>query len=276
LAAAIGLLALAGGCSRLTDEQPRPGACAPFELIALTPEDRAVGVATDAAAIFTFTDFPEPNSANSSNFGIFSGPYYYTAHESVDLVGRSIHFKTTSSLPTGLEFTLRMSPRVASVRGCPLAPPPPLQDGKVLDNYYFSFRTVEPGVDAPPTQPVPPPATFEQFLAVTTAHCARGCHLATPAAPELPGDCLPAPAGHLSLCAAEAYANLAGVSSRQVSRLAIVAAQDSARSYLLRKLLGAPPLTGHTGPPGDELTEDELRVLQSWIDGGANPSTAAP
>lgn len=235
-----------------------------------------MGVPTDAPAIFTFTDFPEPNSANGTNFGIFSGPYYYTAHESVDLIGRSIRFKTTSSLPTGLEFTLRMSPRVASLRGCPLAPPPALPDGKLQDSYFFSFRTVEPGIDTPPSEPDPAPATFQQFLAVTTAHCARGCHLATPAAPDLPGECVTEPAGHLSLCAAEAYANLAGVSSRQVSRLAIVASHDSARSYLLRKLLGAPPLTGHTGPPGDALTEDELRVLQSWIDGGANPSAAAP
>jgi hypothetical protein len=50
-----------------------------------------------------------------------------------------------------------------------------------------------------------------------------------------------------------------------------VAARDSARSYLLRKLLGAPPLTGHTGPPGDTLTDAELRVVQSWIDNGAMP-----
>jgi len=260
----------------VTDEQPRPGLCAPFELIALDPADRAVGVSPDAPAIFAFTDFPEPNSANGQNFGIFSGPYYYTAHESVDLIGRSIRFKTTSPLPTGLEFTLRMSPRVASLRGCPLDPPPALPDGKLPDAYYFSYRTIEPGTEAPPTEPAPPTATFEEFLSVASAHCGRGCHLAAPAAPELPGDCLAEPAGHLSLCATEAYANLAGVSSRQVSRLAIVAAHDSARSYLLRKLLGAPPLTGHTGPPGDALTEAELRVVQSWIDGGANPGGPLP
>jgi len=243
--------------------------CAPFELVALSPVDRAVGVSPDAPAAFTFTDFPEPNSANAQNFGIFSGPYYFTAHESVDLIGRSIRFKTTSSLPTGLEFTLRMSPQVASLRGCPLAPPAPLPDGKLQDSYHFSFRTIEPGTPAPPIDPEPSPATYQDFLDVAAAHCGGGCHLAAPVAPGLPGDCLPTPAGHLSLCAIEAYGHVAGVSSRQVSRLAIVAAHDSARSYLLRKLLGAPPLTGHTGPPGDQLTEAELRVVQSWIDSGA-------
>lgn len=245
--------------------------CAPFELADLTPADRAVGVAQDAPCVFTFTDFPEPNTANQQNFGIFSGPYYYTAHESVDLVGRAIRFKTTSGLPAGLEFTLRMSPRVASLRGCPLAAPAALPDGKVQDNYYFSFRTVEPGADGPPSDPPAPPASYQDFLGVAAAHCGGGCHLGPPAGPDLPGECLPAPAGGLSLCAADAYANVTGVSSRQVSRLAIVAAFDSARSYLLRKLLGAPPLTGHTGPPGDVLTEAELRVVQSWIDNGASP-----
>lgn len=256
------------GCSEVAQDLPRPGVCAPFELADLTPADRAVGVSVNAPSVFTFTDFPEPNTANQQNFGIFSGPYYYTAHESVDLVGRAIRFKTTSSLPTGLEFTLRMSPRVASLRGCPLAPPAALPDGKLPDNYYFSFRTVEPGVDAPP-EPATPPASYQEFLGVAAAHCGGGCHLGPPAGPDRAGDCLPAPAGDLSLCAAEAYANLTGVSSRQVSRLAIVAEYDSARSYLLRKLLGAPPLTGHTGPPGDVLTEAELRIVQSWIDSGA-------
>ena len=64
---------------------------------------------------------------------------------------------------------------------------------------------------------------------------------------------------------------MVGVISKQVSRLAIVAPRDSARSYLLRKLLGAPPVTGHQGPPEDALADAELVALQSWIDSGAPP-----
>lgn len=80
---------------------------------------------------------------------------------------------------------------------------------------------------------------------------------------------MPAPAGGVSLCSRQAYGNIVGVTSRQVARLAIVAPYDSARSYLLRKLLGAPPTTGHRGPPGNVISDDELTLIQSWIDVGA-------
>jgi hypothetical protein len=75
--------------------------------------------------------------------------------------------------------------------------------------------------------------------------------------------------GRLSLCAAEARDKLVGEPSRQIARLVRVAPQDSARSYLLRKLIGAPPVVGHLGVPNDDLSQDELRTLQSWIDTGA-------
>ena len=51
---------------------------------------------------------------------------------------------------------------------------------------------------------------------------------------------------------------------------------DSARSYLLRKLLPAAPaggpisgVYGQREPPGDPLPEDQLRLIADWIDGGA-------
>jgi hypothetical protein len=53
---------------------------------------------------------------------------------------------------------------------------------------------------------------------------------------------------------------------------------DSARSYLLRKLLPgdsddrpAPGALGHRDPPGAPLTKDQMHVIASWIDTGANP-----
>ena len=85
----------------------------------------------------------------------------------------------------------------------------------------------------------------------------------------------PAAAG-LSLCAADAWNALVGVPSRQVDELRLVEAGDSARSYLLRKLLpasaGGGPITGVSGqrePPGEPLPEDQLRLIAAWIDGGA-------
>jgi len=256
-------------CSVQREELPREGECLPFSLAALTPPDGAMDVPPDAEMVYSFTDFPEPDTANSQNFGIFSGAYYYTAHETVDLIGRRIIFKPTSSLPRGLGFTLGMSTRVTSLRGCPIAKPPAGPDGKAADSYYFSFRTVEPNVDVPATPRPPDPATFGQVLDVLAARCA-GCHLPEPD-PGQPGTCSTAPAGGVSLCASEAYASIVGVTSRQVSRLAIVAPRDSARSYLLRKLLGAPPTTGHRAPPGQEISDEELTVIQTWIEAGAKP-----
>jgi len=258
-------------CSLQRDELPREGECLPFSLAALTPPDGAMDVAPDAEVVYTFTDFPEPDTASSENFGIYSGGFYYTAHETVDLIGRRIVFKPTSSLPRGLGFTIGLSTRVTSLRGCPIAKPPPAPDGKgtSADSYYFSFRTVEPNVDVPASPQPPAPATFAQVLDVMAARCA-GCHLPEPD-PAQPARCSPAPAGGVSLCAREAYGSIVGVTSRQVSRLAIVAPRDSARSYLLRKLLGAPPTTGHRAPPGRPISDEELTVIQTWIEAGARP-----
>jgi len=50
-----------------------------------------------------------------------------------------------------------------------------------------------------------------------------------------------------------------------------VQSHDSSRSYLLRKLLGAPPTVGHNGPPGGTQTADDLKSLARWIDLGAAP-----
>jgi len=277
-AAMAAAVALAAGCSVTTNQEPRQGSCTPFQLVSLSPDGTA-DVRTDSKFVFTFTDFPDPASAVNANFGVFSGPYYYTAHETVDLIGRAIVFKPTSSLPAGLGFTLAMSGRISSLRGCPLTPPPPdLPDGKPASSYYFPIHTVEPNVDLPPEPPAAPPATFAQVLDVMARHCGgAGCHLDTAGgAPDSTGDCLAAPGGGLSLCAAQAFDGLVSVPSRQVSRLTIVVPRDSARSYLLRKLLAAPPVAGHQGPPDDSLTEDELRALQSWIDDGAPAAPPPP
>ena len=62
-----------------------------------------------------------------------------------------------------------------------------------------------------------------------------GCHLDR----GRPGEagCLPEPAAGLSLCAGQAWAALVDVPSRQTDGMRLVRAGDSARSYLLRKLL---------------------------------------
>jgi hypothetical protein len=82
----------------------------------------------------------------------------------------------------------------------------------------------------------------------------------------------------LSLCAGQSWAALVGVSSRQEARLLLVDPGDSARSYLLRKLIPAtagggppPPTLGHRDPPGAPLDDGELAAIAAWIDAGALP-----
>ena len=55
----------------------------------------------------------------------------------------------------------------------------------------------------------------------------------------------------------------------------LVVAGDSARSYLLHKLLPGsaevpppPTVVGHRSPRGMPLTDAQLRAIASWIDGG--------
>ena len=109
--------------------------------------------------------------------------------------------------------------------------------------------------------------------AIFDASCAgSSCHI------DPSGGCLAAPFGGLSLCAAEARDALVDVPSREVSSLALVAPLDSARSYLLRKLLpataGGGPIPGTLGqrePPGPPLPADQILTIAAWIDGGALP-----
>jgi hypothetical protein len=79
----------------------------------------------------------------------------------------------------------------------------------------------------------------------------------------------------LSLCDADLVDAVLDVPSRQVSRLHLVEPRDAARSYLLRKLLPgdtpdrpAPTTLGHRDPPGEPLSDPDLRAIASWIDTG--------
>ena len=102
------------------------------------------------------------------------------------------------------------------------------------------------------------PATFAEVQAIFDGQL-RGssCHL------DPAGGCLAAPPAGLSLCAAEARDALVDVPSRQVGSLALVAPLDSARSYLLRKLLPAtaggrphPRDARPAGAPGPPLSAE--------------------
>ena len=151
---------------------------------------------------------------------------------------------------------MTVGPAVASLAGCAGT---------------FTQRRFTTG-DGPANLPAPPVPAFADVQAIFTAACAGSCH-ADPS-----GGCLSAPAAGLSLCAGEARAALLDVPSRQVGSLALVAPLDSARSYLVRKLLpataGGGPVPGTLGqrePPGPPLPPDQIETITAWIDGGALP-----
>jgi hypothetical protein len=162
------------------------------------------------------------------------------------------------TLGSQLGYTVTVSPGVLSLAGC----------GGPFDQREFTTGTDR--ADLPP----PPVPALADVQAIFDARCAGSqCH-----ADPMTLGCLPAPAAGLSLCAAEARDALVDVPSREVASLALVAPLDSARSYLIRKLLpatvGGGPIPGTLGqrePPGDPLPPDQLEAIAAWIDGGALP-----
>ncbi len=116
---------------------------------------------------------------------------------------------------------------------------------------------------SPPPPPPPPPATptlAELQQTIFGPQCA-GCHSGVGA--TLPG------VMDLSSAAAS-FASLVGVASIEQDDLLRVAPNDSANSYLVHKIEGAPTITGArmplNGTPLDQATIDEVRA---WIDAGA-------
>lgn len=279
----VGAVVVAGsaGCSVPTNELPHPGTCGALELVDVVPAPEATDVPGDVTVALTFSDFPDPDTIDVSTVTLFTGFYYHTGTYWVDLVDRRALYRPTGTLAADLGYTLVVQPQIRSLRGCKLQPPPPLASGARPSTYNFHFQIAASGASAPPSPPPPAPASYEQVIDTFARHCAgSSCHLDT-ADGQTTRDatsCLPAETagGRLSLCFRDARNDLVGGPSVQIARLVRVAARDSSRSYLLRKLIGAPPVVGHLGVPGDLLSQEELRQIQSWIDTGAPGPSASP
>ena len=266
---AVGMAAGATACSVPSSEMARPGTCDPFQLTDVLPPSDSTGVPPNVVPIVTFSDFPNPDTITVSTIALYTGFFYHTGRYWVELVERRALFQPSGDLAPGLGYTLVLRPGIRSLRGCRLEDPPTGADGEPSDIYAFRFRIAEPGTPRAPT-PVSSTANYGQVIDLFAAHCAGStCHLDRDQPPNQPEACLASAAGKLSLCGRDAYDSLVGVPSTQVTRLARVAPRDSSRSYLLRKLIGAPPVVGHAGVPQDDLSRDDLHIIESWIDTGA-------
>jgi hypothetical protein len=267
----VGLVA----CSFPTQEAPRVGTCDPFQIVNVHPGANATDVSPDVKVTVTFNDFPDPDSVDTSTLRLFTGLFYHTGRFGVDLIERQAFFQPAGSLTLGRGYTVIVEPGIRSLRGCQLNAPPPTSDGMHPDSYAVMFTTLDPELIRP-LPPVASPPTFADVVGVFGGHCAgAGCHLGDGMVPTDDAGCLRSSGAGLSLCARDARVDLLGVPSSQVDGLVLVVPGDSSRSYLLRKLVGAPPVTGHFGSPQGEVSVEDLRRIQHWIEAGApGPASA--
>ncbi len=252
----LGCLGATAGCSNTTGETPYVGTCAPMDIVAWSPPSRAESVPTDSPITLTFSDYPDPDTVSLGSLVVTSGPYRVPEAYRVDLLTRSVWMAPISVLTPELGYSITVSPLLRSLAGCS-AP-----------RAHAEFTTGRGPAGSPP----PPPPTFADISAIFTGRCASNCH----ADPD--GGCLPAPAAGVSLCLSEARQALVNVPSRQRAKLVLVSPFSAARSYVMRKLIpggpGGGPLPGTLGqrePPDEPLSDDQLRAISDWIDGGALP-----
>jgi hypothetical protein len=232
--------------------------CTPLHPVAMVPQPNSVAVPTDVVFRITFDDYPDPDTVRSDSLLLTTGYFWVPGNYGVDLIGKAAVMRPIRALAAKLGYGLHLRPALSSLAGCP----------GTSEDIQFTTGASPEGQPPPET-----PSFMDDVQPIFAAKCGGGCHLA---ADDAGGGCMPAPAAGLSLCAADAWQALVGVPSRQVDQLRLVEAGDSARSYLLRKLLPATdaggPITGVYGqrePPGDPLPEDQLRLIAAWIDGGA-------
>lgn len=256
LASALLSALAAAGCSYPTSTTPYPGLCAEMFVAAWSPYPNQVDVPTNPTVVVTFSDYPDPDTVGEPTMLLTTGVYRVPEVYRVDLARKAVTM-SPGGLNSQLGYTITVSQGVASLAGC---------------TGTFAQRSFTTG-DGSANLPTPDVPAFGEVQAIFATSCAGvNCHA------DLAGGCLPAPAAGLSLCAPEARDALVQVPSREVASLALVAPLDSARSYLVRKLLpataGGGPVPGTLGqrePPGPPLTPDQIETIVNWIDGGALP-----
>ena len=250
----------ASACSHPTDVQPYPGSCGPVFAVSWNPMPGSVDAPRDTAIRVNLNDYPDPDTLGAADFIVTTGVFYVTGAYAVDLIGKAIVFHPSNMLRAGLGYSMSVLPPLHSLAGCPAT----------FEQRSFLAGDTVVGVPPPPAVPY---AAVQPILARSCA--GAGCHR-QPA--DQGGGCLDAPAQGLSLCDADALNALVAVPSREVSRLPLVEPRDSARSYLLRKILPAndqgaplPTVIGQREPPGAPLSPDEIATIAAWIDSGAAP-----
>jgi hypothetical protein len=222
-----------------------------------SPPADGAGVPTDIVISVSFTDYPDPDTVGLGSMLLTTGVFRVPETYHLDLASKTVTMTPTGPLVTRLGYSVSVLAALRSLAGCAAMPE------------LVSFVTGDgaAGRSAPIV-----PTLSSDVQPIFDSRCAGNCHA------DGSGGCLATPVSGLSLCAAEARDALVGAPSREVSGLLRVAPGDSARSYLLRKVLPAtagggpiPTTLGEREPPGAPLTATELATIAAWIDGGALP-----
>jgi hypothetical protein len=257
----VALAVAASACSKPTDDQPYPGACAPLRALHFQPSGGEEDVPRNEPVQVRFDQYPDPDSATLGGLIVMTGPFYHPGEIHLDLIEKTITYAPAGGWRPALGYSIDVRAGLVSLQGCAALP----------EQRVFRSASAAPA-PAPPATPTP----YSAVQPIFASRCAgAACHRATA---DQGGGCLTTPAAGLSLCDADALSALVNVPSSQVTRLHLVEPLDSSRSYLLRKLLPgdtpdrpAPTTLGHRDPPGDPLSNAELHAVASWIDDGPLP-----
>jgi hypothetical protein len=243
------------------------------------PPPTAQGIYRDATIRVVIDDYPDPNTVDFAGVQLRSGKNAFDGTLSVDLVGRAILFKPRSLLEAGLTYELVITPKMHAL------------DGRAAHSEKVFEIAVGPDVN--PSPPAPPaPVTWAADLAVTIGGCAPFCH-----SPVGKRNNLRNPTRGLDLTGDPHDTRLGLVYAPSVGlagtpyQLNRVTPHDSARSVLVRKLIGGnahasskdppypemqvdgrrmPILLDENAPAPNPLDDATIRLVQDWIDQGAN------
>lgn len=217
---------------------------APFTIVQAVPAAGAAAVALDQPVDIYLSDLPDPDSVSTDTFILRSSGTQFTGGFQVDLIDRRLRYLPARTLQPHLTLRVLVGQHLRTLDGREL--------GRDVE-WGFTTGTALGG------QAVTPPVVFDDVAPTLATRCS-GCH---EGAGAIRG---------LDLASADAaHDGLVGRASVERPELLRAAAGDHARSYLVRKLLGAPGIVGDRMPPPPEppLDAPTLRRVATWIDQGA-------
>lgn len=218
---------------------------APFVVTQASVGNDEVGVPVNQPLVLTFSEYLDANSFEYFNaLDVRSGSIRGRGRTRYSAVDKSLTFFPTRAMRPGLIYTLTVSPEnVRSVFG-----------EELLVDFSVRFETGDLSVDQ---ERRITSLSFERDITpIFEAGCS--CHQQDPSLASL------------------RYGDLVGVASSQLGDRLLVLPFEPADSYLLQKLLpDYPNRLLEPMPPswssGPELSLADLRAVEHWIAGGAEP-----